>query len=183
MNKAMQKGFTLIELMIVVAIIGILAAIAIPAYQDYTARSQVSEGLSLAGGMRTAQEERMQTRGRLHPMDALTEGSDDFDAGQYVSRVANSDAGTTHVLMKPDDIAAPIQNMAWELVPLIVDITDGSEADPADFVGGSPDGQYRITGWFCRVGHTGNSEVPGGAEDDVLENYLPGSCQRDDDDE
>ena len=51
--NTMQKGFTLIELMIVVAIIGILAAIAIPAYQDYTARSQLSEGVSLAGGLKT----------------------------------------------------------------------------------------------------------------------------------
>jgi type IV pilus assembly protein PilA len=50
----MQQGFTLIELMIVVAIIGILAAIAIPAYQDYTIRAQVSEGLSLSDGAKTA---------------------------------------------------------------------------------------------------------------------------------
>ena len=52
--KQVQKGFTLIELMIVVAIIGILAAVAIPAYQDYTIRSQVSEGLSLGAGAKTA---------------------------------------------------------------------------------------------------------------------------------
>ncbi len=52
--KHSQKGFTLIELMIVVAIIGILAAIAVPAYQDYTIRSRVSEGASLAGASKTA---------------------------------------------------------------------------------------------------------------------------------
>jgi type IV pilus assembly protein PilA len=55
--KSVQKGFTLIELMIVVAIIGILAAIAIPAYQDYTIRAQVSEGSSLIGGLETAFDE------------------------------------------------------------------------------------------------------------------------------
>lgn len=52
MTKTMQKGFTLIELMIVIAIIGILAAIALPAYQDYTIRTRVSEGMSLAGGLK-----------------------------------------------------------------------------------------------------------------------------------
>lgn len=60
-----QKGFTLIELMIVVAIIGILAAIALPAYQDYTIRAQVSEGLSLASGARTAVTEYFQNTGEF----------------------------------------------------------------------------------------------------------------------
>ena len=55
--KRAQQGFTLIELMIVVAIIGILAAVALPAYQDYTKRSRISEGLSLAAGAKTAMAE------------------------------------------------------------------------------------------------------------------------------
>ena len=63
MYKA-QQGFTLIELMIVVAIIGILAAIAIPAYQDYTVRSKVSEGLSVASGAKLAVAETRQSSGQ-----------------------------------------------------------------------------------------------------------------------
>ncbi len=63
--QKIQKGFTLIELMIVVAIIGILAAIAIPAYNDYTARSQITEPISLMGGLKTPIAEYYHDRGNL----------------------------------------------------------------------------------------------------------------------
>ena len=66
-----QQGFTLIELMIVVAIIGILAAIAIPAYQDYTIRAQVSEGLSLSSGAKAAVAEFFQDSGNWPTNNAL----------------------------------------------------------------------------------------------------------------
>ena len=72
--KSLQKGFTLIELMIVIAIIGILAAIAIPAYQNYTIRSQVTEGLSLADGFKTSISEYYDQNGAF-PVNATATGS------------------------------------------------------------------------------------------------------------
>ncbi|WP_283164098.1 MULTISPECIES: pilin [unclassified Marinobacter] len=91
MNK-IQQGFTLIELMIVVAIIGILAAIAIPAYQDYTIRAQVSEGLVLASGAKTALAEFYNSTGRFPgDNDSLGLQAPTSITGSYVSGV---DAGT-----------------------------------------------------------------------------------------
>ncbi len=89
--KKVQKGFTLIELMIVVAIIGILAAIAIPAYQDYTIRAQVSEAMSLGSGVRTAVSEVFQTNGTW-PADNTAAGVADAGdiTGNYVESVTVS---------------------------------------------------------------------------------------------
>ncbi len=83
----LQKGFTLIELMIVVAIIGILAAIAIPAYQDYTIRAQVSEGMNLAAAAKAAVAESFLNRGTA-PVNRTQAGmsADGGDTrGKYVS--------------------------------------------------------------------------------------------------
>ena len=92
-----QQGFTLIELMIVVAIIGILAAIAIPAYQDYTIRAQVSEGLNLSGGAKAAVTEYFQDRGELPGTNAIAGLADSGDIqGKFVESVAvGSDGGVT----------------------------------------------------------------------------------------
>ena len=87
--KAVQKGFTLIELMIVVAIIGILAAIAIPAYQDYTVRSQVTEGLSLADAVKTGVAESLANTGNW-PVALANAGITNPPAGKYVANLAVS---------------------------------------------------------------------------------------------
>lgn len=88
MKKNVNKGFTLIELMIVIAIIGILAAIAIPAYQDYTIRAQVSEGLSLGGGAKTAMAEFFNNYGHF-PLNNTSAGlaTAASISGKYVSSV------------------------------------------------------------------------------------------------
>ena len=121
MNRTMrsvQKGFTLIELMIVVAIIGILAAVALPAYQDYTARSQMSEALNLAGGQKGAVTEYRADKGAW-PTDNTQAGvaaATDIK-GNYVDNVAIA-SGVITATMKSTGVSQGIQGKTLVLSPV-----------------------------------------------------------------
>ncbi|MDE2480111.1 MAG: pilin [Betaproteobacteria bacterium] len=142
----MQQGFTLIELMIVVAIIGILAAIAIPAYQNYTIRAQVSEGLSLADGAKTAMSEFYTNRGSFPTNNgsAGLAGASSI-SGNYVSAVTVS-GGVITVTYSGPKVNTKISGKTLELSA----ITSNAGS----------------IGWTCKTGGTGG----------LAAQYLPSSC-------
>jgi len=138
-----QKGFTLIELMIVIAIIGILAAIAIPAYQDYTIRSKVSEGLNLAGAAKLAVAETYDSNGAFPTGDNQSYGLplDVSIAGNYVEKVGIT-AGTDGLIVityRSSGVGTGADGATIELAPN----TSSPGAMGWDCTGGSMPNKFR----------------------------------------
>ena len=163
MLKHIQKGFTLIELMIVIAIIGILAAIAIPAYQNYTIRSQVTEGLFLADGWKASISEYYAQNGSFPSTSSSTGGAGTIlvsgaSVGKYVSGIAVAAGGDIIVTYSGSQANTKINGLVLGLYPGLDTNND------VIWVCGTATTPSNVTG----VTVTTSTSVPSA--------YLPNSC-------
>ena len=172
--KSLQKGFTLIELMIVVAIIGILAAIAIPAYQDYTIRAQVTEGLNLAGAAKAAVAESFSNTGiapATRTLAGMSATATDTN-GKYVTSVNVTNGSITITYGNAANAALATQTLGltpYETVDKSVAWRCGGAAAP----GNAANALLGTAGGGVTAAY-----VPGTLGSTVtLNKYLPKSCR------
>jgi type IV pilus assembly protein PilA len=163
-----QQGFTLIELMIVVAIIGILAAIAIPAYQDYTIRAQISEGMTLAASAKAAVVETYQNNGAA-PADrtgaGMTANATDT-SGKYVTSVGVAN-GTITVTYNQADTHANVAGDTLTLTPY----------ETPDFSIAWRCGNALAPAGTALMGTAGGVRIAAYAAPTITSNYLPAACR------
>lgn len=156
----LQKGFTLVELMIVIAIIGILTAVALPAFQDYTIRSKISEVILALSACRAPISEVYQSGAETPP--GPNNWGCEIGASQATKYVAAISTDANGV------VSATVQNVSGSVNGSVVTLTPlalPAPGAPAIFTGGN---SQQLYGWTC--GSTGNGTT-------VRAKYLPGSCR------
>jgi len=152
--KTVQKGFTLIELMIVVAIIGILAAVALPAYQDYTVRAKMSEVILAASACRTTITEIYQSASGSLPTGGNWGCESSVPSSKYVQKIETDDTGLITVQIR--NINSNVDDKFLSLAPFKADGTTVPAAGDT------------VEQWRCGASSDGTT---------VEAKYLPGSCR------